>query len=155
VFCNPPWSDITPWVVKAYASACLTVFVLPARTDTEWYALMAASPSNTDLRFFRKRVPFIRDGVCKHPTDGTLVAIIRNMHAPVAEPAAEPLPEKIAIAAEVGLPVRLPYEIYECERFENALLTFFRNWSEFIGSVDSKSLKNSINSAIQEALRVA
>jgi DNA N-6-adenine-methyltransferase Dam len=37
VYCNPPWSDPLPWVNKALASRCITVFVLPARTDTEWF----------------------------------------------------------------------------------------------------------------------
>lgn len=37
IFCNPPWSDIEPWVDKAFASKCVTVFLLPARTDTGWF----------------------------------------------------------------------------------------------------------------------
>lgn len=76
VFVNPPWSDIEPWVDKAFASKCLTVFLLPARTDTRWFHKLANGKA--ELRFFRKRVHFIRDGVNKNPTDGTLVAIVRN-----------------------------------------------------------------------------
>jgi hypothetical protein len=79
IFCNPPWSEITPWVDKAYASNALTVFLLPARTSTQWFARLMASPGNTEIRLFRKRVKFIRGGEQKNPTDGTLVAIIRNM----------------------------------------------------------------------------
>jgi hypothetical protein len=79
VFCNPPWSDILPWVTKAYESDALTVFVLPARTDTHWYARMAAAPENTEIRLFRKRVHFIREGVDANPTDGTLVGVVRRM----------------------------------------------------------------------------
>lgn len=30
------------------------------------------------MRFFRKRVHFVKDGVNKNPTDGTLVAIVRR-----------------------------------------------------------------------------
>jgi hypothetical protein len=76
VFCNPPWSDITPWVKKALDSDCLTVFVLPARTDTEWYHTLARR--HADLRLFRKRVNFIREGGSASPTDGTLVAIVNR-----------------------------------------------------------------------------
>jgi hypothetical protein len=79
IFCNPPWSDITPWIEKAYASNALTVFLLPARTDTEWFARLVSSPANTEVRLFRKRVKFIRGEEKPNPTDGTMVAIIRNM----------------------------------------------------------------------------
>lgn len=37
IFCNPPWSNPLPWIEKALTSRCITVFVLPARTDTEWF----------------------------------------------------------------------------------------------------------------------
>jgi len=42
VFCNPPWDKIMPWVEKAFASKALTVFLLPARTDTAWFHLLKA-----------------------------------------------------------------------------------------------------------------
>src|SRR5579863_6397415 len=73
IFCNPPWSDPLPWVEKALVSKCITVFVLPARTDTEWFRRLKDA-RNVELRFFRKRVHFVCDGVKKNPTDGTLVA---------------------------------------------------------------------------------
>ena len=57
VFCNPPWSDVEPWVRKAYASRAMVVFVLPARTDTEWFHLL--KDSGAELRSFRKRLRFI------------------------------------------------------------------------------------------------
>ena len=38
VFCNPPYGrEIVKWVQKAHDSKCLTVMLLPARTDTEWF----------------------------------------------------------------------------------------------------------------------
>ena len=42
VFCNPPWSDIEPWVRKAWHEVehegCpLVVMLLPAWTDREWW----------------------------------------------------------------------------------------------------------------------
>jgi hypothetical protein len=79
VFCNPPWSDILPWVEKAYGSRALVVFLLPARTDTPWYHLL--KDSGAEIRLFRKRVHFLRDGIGgnKAPTDGTMVAVVRRL----------------------------------------------------------------------------
>jgi site-specific DNA-methyltransferase (adenine-specific) len=38
VFCNPPYGrEIGKWVKKAYESKCLTVMLIPARTDTKWF----------------------------------------------------------------------------------------------------------------------
>lgn len=77
VFVNPPWSDILPWIQKAFASRCLAVFVLPARTDTEWFHLLYRDP-RVEIRFFRKRVHFVREGIKCNPSDGTMLAIVRN-----------------------------------------------------------------------------
>lgn len=80
VFCNPPWSDISPWIRKALASRCTTVFVLPARTDTEWFHLL--KDSGAELRFWRKRASFLKNGdpgAVGAATDGTLIAIVRRM----------------------------------------------------------------------------
>ena len=81
VFCNPPWDTIMPWVEKAFASKALTVFLLPARTDTAWFHLL--KDSGAEIRLFRKRVHFLRDGIGgnKAPTDGTMVAVVRRMNA--------------------------------------------------------------------------
>lgn len=75
VFVNPPWSDILPWIQKGLDSkARLVVYLVPARTDTEWFHLL--KQHGAELRLFRKRVHFIREGLSANPTDGTLVAII-------------------------------------------------------------------------------
>jgi hypothetical protein len=38
VWCNPPWSDIRPWVEKAWhARAELVAMLVPAWTDREWW----------------------------------------------------------------------------------------------------------------------
>jgi len=75
VFVNPPWSSITPWVQKGLNSkAQVVVYVVPARTDTQWFCDLKYS--GAELRLFRKRVHFIREGVSANPTDGTLVAIV-------------------------------------------------------------------------------
>ncbi len=78
VFVNPPWSDITPWVNKAFDSKAQVVcFVLPARTDTAWFH--ALKDGGAELRFFRKRVVFVDHSgqPRERPTDGALVAVIR------------------------------------------------------------------------------
>lgn len=56
VFCNPPWSDIPPFVEMASA-ADLAVLLVPARTNARWFhrALeLGAMP-----RFFPKRPHFL------------------------------------------------------------------------------------------------
>lgn len=55
VFCNPPWSNIRPFVEQA-PSADLAVLLVPARTNVAWFhrALdLGASP-----RFFQGRPKF-------------------------------------------------------------------------------------------------
>lgn len=38
VWCNPPFSDIKPWVEKAHNAACTVVMLLPAnRTEQPWW----------------------------------------------------------------------------------------------------------------------
>ena len=38
VYCNPPYGrQIKKWVEKAAKSKCLTVMLIPARTDTKWF----------------------------------------------------------------------------------------------------------------------
>ncbi len=37
VWCNPPYSDIGPWVAKAAISSCTTVMLLPPGIDTKWF----------------------------------------------------------------------------------------------------------------------
>ena len=36
VFCNPPWSNIRPFIEKA-PEAQLAVFLIPARTNCKWF----------------------------------------------------------------------------------------------------------------------
>lgn len=55
VFCNPPYSNIAPWLEKA-SEADVAVFLLPARTDSKWwheYAMQA-----DEIRFVRGRLKF-------------------------------------------------------------------------------------------------
>jgi site-specific DNA-methyltransferase (adenine-specific) len=79
VFCNPPYSDKNPWVLKALEhKAQVVVLVPPASTASEWFQLLR--DYGAELRFFRKRVKFWKDGNEKakqSPTNGTLVAVVR------------------------------------------------------------------------------
>jgi phage N-6-adenine-methyltransferase len=70
VWCNPPYSDIGPWVTKAWAeeTAPLVVMLLPAnRTEQNWwqdgiepYRDRAGSPLSVE--FLRGRIRFIKAG---------------------------------------------------------------------------------------------
>jgi hypothetical protein len=40
VYCNPPYSDILPWVEKAIESDCKTIMLVPVRTATYWWSLV-------------------------------------------------------------------------------------------------------------------
>lgn len=85
VWCNPPYSDIRPWVEKAWretglGTAATVVMLLPARTDAPWWrelvepyreggGVLGAGPESypgaSDVRLdveFRGRVHFLRDG---------------------------------------------------------------------------------------------
>lgn len=49
VFCNPPWSDIRPFVELA-ATAELAVLLVPARTNARWFH--RALELGAEVRFF-------------------------------------------------------------------------------------------------------
>lgn len=55
VFCNPPWSNIKPFVEQA-ASADLAVLLVPARTNAVWFH--RALELGAQVRFFLKRPSF-------------------------------------------------------------------------------------------------
>lgn len=58
VFCNPPWSNIRPFVENA-VEAELAVLLVPARTNARWFhrALeLGATP-----RYFKGKPRFVRD----------------------------------------------------------------------------------------------
>lgn len=77
VFCNPPWNNISPWVEKALESSALTVFVLPARTDTAWFHRLYNA--GAEIRLFRKRVRFLKDGITgTNAAEASMVVIVRK-----------------------------------------------------------------------------
>lgn len=61
VWCNPPYSDIAPWVAKARAereNGATTVLLLPARTDSPWWHEHVWGNAD-EIRFVRGRLPFL------------------------------------------------------------------------------------------------
>ena len=57
VFCNPPYGpDIARWLQRA-AEADLSVYLLPARTDTRWFHQQIL-PYSAEVRFLRGRLKF-------------------------------------------------------------------------------------------------
>lgn len=59
-WCNPPYSDIMPWVKKAIKEmgrGCLTVMLIPADTSVKWFK--AAFENCTECHFISGRLSFI------------------------------------------------------------------------------------------------
>ncbi len=65
VFCNPPYSQISKWVRKAYEEShkdgTIVVLLIPARTDTRYFHDYILHRS--EIRFIRGRIKF---GDAKH-----------------------------------------------------------------------------------------
>lgn len=59
VFCNPPWSDIPPFV-EAAVEAEVAVLLVPARPNARWFH--RALELGAAVRFHRGRLRFWRDG---------------------------------------------------------------------------------------------
>lgn len=60
-WCNPPYSNITPWVMKAIDEmkrGCTTVMIIPADTSVQWFKL--AFDNCTECHFIAGRISFIR-----------------------------------------------------------------------------------------------
>jgi site-specific DNA-methyltransferase (adenine-specific) len=61
-WCNPPYSQIGKWVLKARREQLkgnLTVMFIPARTETIWFHDSIYQKPNVEIRFLRKRVVFV------------------------------------------------------------------------------------------------
>lgn len=88
VWCNPPYSDITPWVKKASEECAYgigTVMLVPADTSVGWFK--AAQQACTEVRFITGgRLSFIRADTGK-PVNGNnkgSMLIIWNPFCPAA-----------------------------------------------------------------------
>lgn len=70
VYCNPPWSDgeVALWLAKGLEAvmsgeAEVVVFLLPARTDPEWWHTYVMQAQ--EVRLIKGRLKFLpTDGVC-------------------------------------------------------------------------------------------
>ena len=79
IFCNPPYSDIEPWVAKALQSKALTVFLIPARFDAKWCRNLREA--NAEFRFFNRAFNFRGyDGTERHPVGGAMVVIVNRLY---------------------------------------------------------------------------
>ena len=56
VFCNPPWSNIRPFVELA-ATAAFAVLLVPARTNARWFH--RALELGATVRYFKPRIKFV------------------------------------------------------------------------------------------------
>jgi hypothetical protein len=74
IYCNPPYSKIDPWLEKAN-EADLAVFLLPSRTDTDWFHRFAP---RAEVRFLRGRLKF-RTAQMNAPF-GSVILIFRQAH---------------------------------------------------------------------------
>lgn len=59
VFCNPPWSNIRPFIEQAPA-ANVAVFLVPARVNVAWFH--RALELGAEPRFFQRRPKFELEG---------------------------------------------------------------------------------------------
>lgn len=69
-WCNPPYSDITPWVKKAieqHRHGRTTVMLVPSDTSVKWFKL--AYESCNEVRFISGRLSFINADTQK-PVNG-------------------------------------------------------------------------------------
>jgi len=69
-WCNPPYSNITPWVNKAieqHSFGRTTVMLIPADTSVKWFKL--AYESSNEVRFISGRISFI-NAETKKPVNG-------------------------------------------------------------------------------------
>ncbi len=84
-WCNPPYSNITPWIQKAIEQHALgktIVMLVPSDTSVKWFKL--AFDSCNEVRFINGRISFINAETQK-PVNGNnkgSVLFIWRAHAP-------------------------------------------------------------------------
>ncbi|MFW2973688.1 MULTISPECIES: phage N-6-adenine-methyltransferase [Serratia] len=89
IWCNPPYSDITPWVIKA-AGQCRVqnqpiVMLLPADTSTGWFSL--ALQSVDEVRFITDgRLAFINSATGKPGKNGNSKGSLLFIWRPFIKP---------------------------------------------------------------------
>ena len=76
LFINPPYSDIEPWVAKAFSSE-IAVILLPVRTGSHWFQMLRER--DVEIRFLRKRIAFLQNGKeMKGPRFESMIAVVRG-----------------------------------------------------------------------------
>lgn len=87
-WCNPPFSDVTPWIKKALEQKerdCLTVMLLPADNSVKWFKL--AFDNCNECHFISGRLAFINEETGK-PVSGNnkgSVVFIFDPHSPIKQ----------------------------------------------------------------------
>lgn len=76
-YCNPPYSskNIIPWLIKArieQSNNITSVFLLPARTSTNWFHTYIYQKPNVEIRFVKGRLKF-QGAVNSAPFDSCVV----------------------------------------------------------------------------------
>jgi phage N-6-adenine-methyltransferase len=85
-WCNPPYSNINPWVEKAIEElkrGCLTVMIIPADTSVKWFKL--AFENCSECHFISGRIAFINSETQK-PVSGNnkgSVVFVFDPHSPI------------------------------------------------------------------------
>lgn len=83
VWCNPPYSKIEPWILKASEEAALndvtTVMLVPASTDAAWYKRALLSCASICL-VTRGRIPFINAATGKPVKNNTRGSVFLIWH---------------------------------------------------------------------------
>lgn len=78
VWCNPPYGrEIYKWIEKASKSKCLSVFLIPARTDTKWFHEFIYEKDNVTYEFLKGRVKF--DGGVNSAPFPSMIVIFNNI----------------------------------------------------------------------------
>jgi phage N-6-adenine-methyltransferase len=60
-WCNPPYSNISAWVKKAYNEAqkgSIIIMLIPARTDTRWFHNYIYMMYGVEIEFIKGRLKF-------------------------------------------------------------------------------------------------
>lgn len=76
VFCNPPWSNIRPFVELAATADC-AVLLVPARANSKWFH--RALDLGASVRFFKPRPKFVG---AKHGSPVDCVLLVFQKAAP-------------------------------------------------------------------------
>lgn len=100
VFCNPPYSNIEPWVEKAHGGGAeIVVLLLPAnRTEQGWWQRQVEPyrrKGTLEVEFLSGRLRFLKPGQSvvkpnERPPFGCCLVILRAPHTGIQTPPAQP-----------------------------------------------------------------